>query len=59
MLTWFGRSDFNEQLGMGTSFMKCKDWQVILPAWEDFIGDVFSESQDHSRGASYNMCLVH
>jgi hypothetical protein len=59
VLTWFGRFDFNEQLGMGTSFMKCKDWQVILPAWEDFIGDVFSESQYHFRGASYNMCLIH
>ncbi|KAG2082113.1 hypothetical protein BD769DRAFT_1683397 [Suillus cothurnatus] len=41
-----GRFDFNEQLGMGTSFMKCKDWQVILPAWEDFIGDVFNQDED-------------
>jgi hypothetical protein len=31
VLTWFGRFDFNEQLWMGTSFIKCKDWQVILP----------------------------
>ncbi|KAG2356943.1 hypothetical protein BDR07DRAFT_1380452 [Suillus spraguei] len=38
--------DFNEQLGMGSSFMKCKDWQVILPAWEDFIGDAFNQDQD-------------
>ncbi|KAG1748866.1 uncharacterized protein EDB91DRAFT_1311808 [Suillus paluster] len=40
---WF---DFNEQLSKGSSFMKCKDWQVILPAWEDFIGDVFNQDQD-------------
>ncbi|KAG1725163.1 uncharacterized protein EDB91DRAFT_1254901 [Suillus paluster] len=46
MFTWFGRFDFNEQLGKGSSFMKCKDWQVILPAWEDFIGDVFDQDQD-------------
>ncbi|KAG2080326.1 uncharacterized protein F5147DRAFT_813230 [Suillus discolor] len=32
-----GRFDFNEHLERGSSFMKCKDWQVILPAWEDFI----------------------
>ncbi|KAG1859083.1 hypothetical protein C8R48DRAFT_774894 [Suillus tomentosus] len=38
MLGWF---DFNEHLGRGSSFMKCKDWQVILLAWEDFIGDEF------------------
>ncbi|KAG0691744.1 hypothetical protein DFH29DRAFT_1010306 [Suillus ampliporus] len=37
---------FNEQLGKGSSFMKCKDWQVILPAWEDFISDVFDQDQD-------------
>ncbi|KAG0692661.1 hypothetical protein DFH29DRAFT_882185 [Suillus ampliporus] len=38
--------DFNEQLGKGSSFMKSKDWQVILPAWEDFISDVFDQDQD-------------
>ncbi|KAG0693558.1 hypothetical protein DFH29DRAFT_881369 [Suillus ampliporus] len=38
--------DFNEQLGKGSSFMKSKDWQVILPAWEEFIGDVFDQDQD-------------
>ncbi|KAG1726510.1 uncharacterized protein EDB91DRAFT_1086744 [Suillus paluster] len=37
----FIRFNFNEQLGKGSSFMECKDWQVILPAWEDFIGDMF------------------
>ncbi|KAG2115894.1 uncharacterized protein F5147DRAFT_649313 [Suillus discolor] len=41
-----GRFDFNEHLGIGSSFMKCKDWQVILPAWEDFIGDAFNQDQD-------------
>ncbi|KAG1787531.1 uncharacterized protein HD556DRAFT_1448719 [Suillus plorans] len=41
-----GQFDFNEHLGMGSSFMKCKDWQVILPAWEDFIGDAFNQDQD-------------
>ncbi|KAG1787391.1 uncharacterized protein HD556DRAFT_1312847, partial [Suillus plorans] len=41
-----GRFDFNEHLGRGSSFMKCKDWQVILPAWEDFIGDEFDQDQD-------------
>ncbi|KAG2116992.1 uncharacterized protein F5147DRAFT_768379 [Suillus discolor] len=46
LLTWFGRFDFNEHLGIGSSFMKCKDWQVILPAWEDFIGDAFNQDQD-------------
>ncbi|KAG1797139.1 uncharacterized protein HD556DRAFT_1441294 [Suillus plorans] len=46
VLTWFGRFDFNEHLGRGSSFMKCKDWQVILPAWEDFIGDEFDQDQD-------------
>ncbi|KAG1852522.1 hypothetical protein F4604DRAFT_1686626 [Suillus subluteus] len=44
-----GQFDFNEQLGTGSSFMKYKDWQVILPAWEDFIGDAF--------GASFNPFL--
>lgn len=39
--------------------MKCKDWQVILPAWEDYIGDEFSESGDHFSGASFNLCHVH
>ncbi|KAG1832631.1 hypothetical protein DFJ58DRAFT_847965, partial [Suillus subalutaceus] len=33
--------DFNEQLGKGSSFMKGKDWQAILPVWEDFIGNAF------------------
>ncbi|KAG1843426.1 hypothetical protein C8R48DRAFT_780723 [Suillus tomentosus] len=46
LLTSFGRFDFNEHLGRGSSFMKCKDWQVILPAWEDFIGDEFDQDQD-------------
>ncbi|KAG1801760.1 hypothetical protein EV424DRAFT_1351885 [Suillus variegatus] len=41
-----GRFDFNEHLGRGSSFMKCKDWQVILPAWEDYIGDEFNQDQD-------------
>ncbi|KAG0695112.1 hypothetical protein DFH29DRAFT_1005756 [Suillus ampliporus] len=40
------RFDFNEQLSKGSSFMKCKDWQVILPAWEDVIGDAFDQDQD-------------
>ncbi|KAG1787557.1 uncharacterized protein HD556DRAFT_1312603 [Suillus plorans] len=31
---------------VGSSFMKCKDWQVILLAWEDFIGDAFNQDQD-------------
>ncbi|KAG1770167.1 hypothetical protein EV702DRAFT_1049484 [Suillus placidus] len=38
-----GRFDFNKQLGNGSSFMKWKDWQVILPGWEDFIGDAFDQ----------------
>ncbi|KAG1834615.1 hypothetical protein DFJ58DRAFT_847583 [Suillus subalutaceus] len=38
--------DFNEQLGKGSSFMKGKDWQAILPVWEDFIGDAFDHDQD-------------
>ncbi|KAG2139259.1 hypothetical protein DEU56DRAFT_912099 [Suillus clintonianus] len=38
--------DFNEQLGRGISFMKEKDWQVILPAWEDYIGEAFDVDQD-------------
>ncbi|KAG1759115.1 hypothetical protein EDD22DRAFT_849477 [Suillus occidentalis] len=38
--------DFNEQLGKGSNFMKGKDWQAILPAWEDFIGDVFDQDED-------------
>ncbi|KAG1841513.1 hypothetical protein F4604DRAFT_1939439 [Suillus subluteus] len=40
---WF---DFNEQLGKGSSFMKGKDWQAILPVWEEFIGDAFDHNQD-------------
>ncbi|KAG1844238.1 hypothetical protein F4604DRAFT_1937649 [Suillus subluteus] len=40
---WF---DFNEQLGKGSSFMKGKDWQAILPVWEEFIGDAFDHDQD-------------
>ncbi|KAG2098277.1 uncharacterized protein F5147DRAFT_656157 [Suillus discolor] len=40
------RFDFNEHLGMGSSFMKCKDWPVILLAWEDFIIDAFNQDQD-------------
>ncbi|KAG1807074.1 hypothetical protein EV424DRAFT_1350789 [Suillus variegatus] len=40
------RFDFNKHLGRGSSFMKCKDWQVILPAWEDYIGDEFNQDQD-------------
>ncbi|KAG1776221.1 hypothetical protein EV702DRAFT_1046373 [Suillus placidus] len=38
--------DFNEQLGNGSSFMKWKDWQVILPGWEDFISNAFDQDQD-------------
>ncbi|KAG1819023.1 uncharacterized protein BJ212DRAFT_1479151 [Suillus subaureus] len=38
--------DFNEQLGKVSSFMKTKDWQVILAGWEDFLGDVFNQDQD-------------
>ncbi|KAG1873905.1 hypothetical protein F4604DRAFT_1925477 [Suillus subluteus] len=38
--------DFNEQLGKASSFMKGKDWQAILPAWEEFIGDAFDHDQD-------------
>ncbi|KAG1783198.1 hypothetical protein EV702DRAFT_1191630 [Suillus placidus] len=38
--------DFNEQLGRGSSFMKHKDWQAILPGWEEFIGDVFDQDED-------------
>ncbi|KAG1887847.1 hypothetical protein F4604DRAFT_1674995 [Suillus subluteus] len=38
--------DFNEQLGKGSSFMKGKDWQAILPVWEEFIGDAFDHDQD-------------
>ncbi|KAG2114324.1 uncharacterized protein F5147DRAFT_570696, partial [Suillus discolor] len=59
VLTLSGRFDFNEHLGRGSSFMKCKDWQVILPAWEDYIGDEFSESCNHFRGASLNLYDVH
>ncbi|KAG2085282.1 uncharacterized protein F5147DRAFT_782115 [Suillus discolor] len=36
-----GQFNFNEHPRRGSSFMKCKDWQVILLAWEDFIGDEF------------------
>ncbi|KAG2070122.1 hypothetical protein BDR04DRAFT_1118628 [Suillus decipiens] len=38
--------DFNEQLSKGSSFIKCKDWQVILLSWEDFIGDAFDQDED-------------
>ncbi|KAG1872209.1 hypothetical protein F4604DRAFT_1681315 [Suillus subluteus] len=38
--------DFNEQLSKGSSFMKGKDWQAILPVWEEFIGDAFDHDQD-------------
>ncbi|KAG1814384.1 uncharacterized protein BJ212DRAFT_1482119 [Suillus subaureus] len=38
--------DFNKQLGKGSSFMKTKDWQVILVGWEDFLSDVFDQDQD-------------
>ncbi|KAG1878839.1 hypothetical protein F4604DRAFT_1679723 [Suillus subluteus] len=37
--------DFNE-FGKGSSFMKGKDWQAILPVWEEFIGDAFDHDQD-------------
>ncbi|KAG1888824.1 hypothetical protein F4604DRAFT_1674435 [Suillus subluteus] len=40
---WF---DFNEQLGKGSSFIKGKDWQAILPVWEEFIGNAFGQDQD-------------
>ncbi|KAG1775258.1 hypothetical protein EV702DRAFT_1199577 [Suillus placidus] len=40
------RFDFNEQLGRGSSFMKHKDWQAILPGWEEFIGNVFDQDED-------------
>ncbi|KAG2072202.1 hypothetical protein BDR04DRAFT_1153464 [Suillus decipiens] len=38
--------DFNEQLSKGSSFIKYKDWQVILPSWEDFISDAFDQDKD-------------
>ncbi|KAG1732465.1 hypothetical protein EDD22DRAFT_960363 [Suillus occidentalis] len=38
--------NFNEQLGKSSNFMKGKDWQAILPAWEDFIGDAFDQDED-------------
>ncbi|KAG1866911.1 hypothetical protein F4604DRAFT_1682727 [Suillus subluteus] len=38
--------DFNEQLSKGSSFMKGKDWQAILPVWEEFIGNAFGQDQD-------------
>ncbi|KAG1763754.1 hypothetical protein EDD22DRAFT_846221 [Suillus occidentalis] len=41
--------DFNEQLGKASSFMKVKDWQVILPAWEDFISDAFEDEPDDTK----------
>ncbi|KAG2065472.1 hypothetical protein BDR04DRAFT_1121841 [Suillus decipiens] len=33
--------DFNEQLSKDSSFIKYKDWQVILLSWEDFISNAF------------------
>jgi hypothetical protein len=54
-LLGYGRFDFNEMLGKGSSFMKTKDWQVILPIWEDFIGNEFSKPPDLFRGACYKL----
>lgn len=40
--------------------MKEKDWQVILPAWEDYIGEAFGEFQDPATaGSPSNLCPFH
>ncbi|KAG1900407.1 uncharacterized protein F5891DRAFT_980356 [Suillus fuscotomentosus] len=54
-----GQFDFNEHLGISSSFMKCKDWQVILPAWEDFIGDAFNQDGTLLRGTRWVLKPYH
>ncbi|KAG1767882.1 hypothetical protein EV702DRAFT_1050215 [Suillus placidus] len=50
--------DFNEQLSNGSSFMKWKDWQVILPGWEDVIGNAFDQDQDQDVTLLGGTCQV-
>ncbi|KAG1877155.1 hypothetical protein C8R48DRAFT_768704 [Suillus tomentosus] len=45
-------------IGIGSSFMKSKDWQVILPAWEDFISDAFNQDQDQEGTLLRGTCRV-